>query len=113
AEVECGEGTALVEGKCVPASEVECGEETELVAGRCKRKCGEEEVRQDDGICRPVCDEEGSPFGGGDGTWASPYRICAVSHFLEVRNHLDKDFVMTKSLDLSEIADFAPMGGWS
>lgn len=109
-DAECGKGTKLVDGKCVSDSSLDCGEGTELVDGRCLVKCAEEEIRVN-GACRPACDPEGSPFGGGEGTWTSPFRICTVEHLLEVRNHLGGDFVLTRNLDLSTLEDFEPLGG--
>lgn len=105
--VSCGEGTKLVAGECVVESPVDCGEGTELVDGSCLPECAEDETRVD-GVCRPNCDEAGSPFGGGDGTWKSPYRICTVEHLLEVRNHLHADFVLARSIEV-DVANFEPI----
>jgi len=36
----------------------------------------------------PSCDENGSPFGGGDGTSNNPYTICTVNHLHAIRTYL-------------------------
>lgn len=110
--LECGEGTALVDGECVPdpSRPERCGEGTELVGGACVVECAEDQERID-GICVLACDTEGAPFGGGDGSSSAPYRICAAWHIAAIDDHLDKDFILTRNLDLAGVVAFEPLGG--
>ena len=58
------------------------------------------------------CSENSSPFGGGNGTELSPYRICSAAH-LQAMGPIassGKYFVLARSLDLSSVDDFATIG---
>ncbi|MEC1787311.1 immunoglobulin-like domain-containing protein [Schinkia azotoformans] len=49
-------------------------------------------------------------FAGGDGTEASPYQIATADQLNNVRNHLDKHFVLLNDIDLSGYANWDPIG---
>ncbi|HIH95609.1 TPA: hypothetical protein HA338_16920, partial [Methanosarcina acetivorans] len=49
-------------------------------------------------------------FAGGNGTTESPYQIATVKQLDQVRNYLDKDFVLTADLDLSGYENWEPIG---
>ncbi|WP_440945046.1 sirohydrochlorin chelatase [Methanosarcina sp. T3] len=49
-------------------------------------------------------------FAGGNGTEESPYQIATAEQLDQVRNYLDKDFVLTADLDLSGYENWEPIG---
>lgn len=51
-------------------------------------------------------------FAGGEGTLANPYQIATAEQFNEVRNHLDKHFVLVADIDLSKYSTWTPIGGF-
>ena len=54
-----------------------------------------------------------SPFCGDDGSSTNPYQICTAAQLDEVRNYLDKSFVLNNDIDLSAYitANYAT-NGW-
>jgi hypothetical protein len=46
------------------------------------------------------CDENGRPFGGGDGTEEAPYLICSDRHFFGMAKELSAHFALARDLDL-------------
>lgn len=52
-----------------------------------------------------TCNASGTPFGGGDGTMASPYTICSAAQFDRVREtaNASKYYVLTESIDLADL----------
>lgn len=64
-----------------------------------------------DACFEPIeCDEEAAPFGGGDGTEENPFAICSATQLAAVADHLEAHFVLARSLDLSEVEGFVPLG---
>src|SRR5690606_37410767 len=55
------------------------------------------------------CDEGGLPFGGGNGI-SAPHLICSSVHLQNVGAALNAHFVLARSLDLSSVDDFEPLG---
>ncbi len=53
-----------------------------------------------------------SPFAGGDGTEANPYQIANATHLDNVRQYMDKCFVLTNDIDLkaSGYPTWTPIG---
>ncbi|AKB33386.1 N-acetylmuramoyl-L-alanine amidase [Methanosarcina siciliae HI350] len=49
-------------------------------------------------------------FAGGNGTTESPYQIATAEQLDQVRNYLDKDFVLTADIDLSGYENWEPIG---
>jgi sirohydrochlorin ferrochelatase len=49
-------------------------------------------------------------FAGGSGTESSPYQIAAAAQLDQVRNYLDKHFVLTADIDLSGYENWTPIG---
>lgn len=67
----------------------------------------------DDGDPRFDCDEEGAPFGGGDGSLGAPYLLCAPGHLEAVgvgQERLRRNYVLVRSIDMEGVADFEPIG---
>lgn len=49
-------------------------------------------------------------FAGGSGTESSPYWVTTTTQLNEVRNYLDKHFILTADLDLSGYENWQPIG---
>ncbi|MGE3163936.1 MAG: GLUG motif-containing protein [Planctomycetota bacterium] len=54
------------------------------------------------------CLTEPSGFGGGTGTVADPYHVCAPAHLQSVANHLNAHFVQTADIDMMG-SSFSPI----
>ncbi len=50
-------------------------------------------------------------FAGGDGTLGNPFQIATADQLNEVRNHLDKNFVLTANINL-DVAPYNSGSGW-
>lgn len=62
------------------------------------------------------CSEANSPFGGGDGSAQDPYRLCAPHHVSSIgfdTANLDRQYVMTRDIDMGGVQDFSPIGDQS
>ena len=89
----------------------------ELDAGEPDSQKGDEEGALEDlglmsiqGLDIVMLDTSSSdPFAGGDGTNENPYVIKTADQLNEVRNHLDKCFILADSIDLS---DYKLGEGW-
>lgn len=55
---------------------------------------------------------QGIPFVGGDGTSENPYQIATAEQLNEVRNYLDKDFVLIADIDLEGYSNWVPIAGF-
>ncbi len=77
--------------------------------GSCGNECAADLVCAN-GNCVEPCDDDGEPFGGGDGTEADPYRICTVDHLLSVANNMQDFFVLRSDLDLSSVGPINMLG---
>lgn len=54
---------------------------------------------------------EASPaFAGGSGTESDPYQIATAEQLDQVRNHLDKSFILTVDVDLAGYENWEPIG---
>ena len=51
-----------------------------------------------------------SVFEEGDGTAKSPYQIATAEQLDQVRNYLDKHFILTGDIDLSDYENWEPLG---
>ena len=54
-----------------------------------------------------VCDRDGAPFGGGDGSDDDPYRLCSPGHLNAIgegTDYLDDSFVVARGINMSEVA---------
>lgn len=54
------------------------------------------------------CDESATPFSGGGGTPADPYRLCTPEDVANVGKgvqHLDASFIVANDIDMSEVVD--------
>ncbi|WP_276662461.1 S-layer homology domain-containing protein, partial [Syntrophomonas wolfei] len=51
-------------------------------------------------------------FAGGSGTESSPYQIATAAQLDQVRNYLDKHFVLTADIDLSGYENWTPIGAF-
>jgi uncharacterized repeat protein (TIGR02543 family) len=49
-------------------------------------------------------------FAGGAGTEANPYRIATAEQLNNVRNHLDRCYILTDNIDLSVYENWVPIG---
>jgi hypothetical protein len=57
-----------------------------------------------------ACDRHARPFGGGDGSVATPYLICSGPHLDNVRTQLKAHFLLARSLLLRDMEGFVPIG---
>lgn len=88
----CVEGSFQPEGACV------CAEGTEFDSNA-------------EACLAPIaCDDTSSPFGGGFGTEADPYRICSGTQLQAVATAPSSHFVLARSLDLTGLTAFQPIG---
>lgn len=55
------------------------------------------------------CDSEASPFGGGEGSYEAPFRICTPGHLNAVQTQLGAHHLLTRHLDMEGI-EFFPLG---
>lgn len=60
----------------------------------------------------PLPSHAAAPFAGGDGTAESPYQIASAEQLDEVRYHLDKHFILTADISLSDYGDWEPIGAF-
>lgn len=57
-----------------------------------------------------VCNESGSPFGGGSGTASDPYLLCSTTHVQNLSTDLDGHFRVTRDIDFSAVTSWTPIG---
>lgn len=57
----------------------------------------------------PDCDEQETPFGGGDGSEDDPYLVCDPAHLDSIRDELDGAFLLAADVDMDGVA-FDPIG---
>jgi hypothetical protein len=61
------------------------------------------------------CGGSGGPssgFAGGQGTPEDPYQIATAEQLENVRNHLDKSFVLSSDIDLASYENWEPIGAF-
>lgn len=114
----------LATGLCIDRTcETECAEDLERCGvycvdltdndehcGACNHTCSDDEAcfRSQ---CLPACEPTLSPFGGGEGTEATPFVICAPHQLQAITSeHLSAHFVLVKPIDLNELGQpFEPI----
>lgn len=52
------------------------------------------------------------PYAGGCGTAKNPYRIETAEQFYDIRENLDKHFILIDHIDLSDYDDWEPLGAF-
>lgn len=60
------------------------------------------------------CNHQGAPFGGGNGSEDSPYRLCSPEQLNAVGGneaYLDKHFVVVEDIDMTNVEGFSMIGG--
>ena len=60
-----------------------------------------------------ACDTQGEPFGGGDGSVETPYRICHTQHLVVGdldADMLADDFALYSDIDMTDVDVFEPIG---
>jgi hypothetical protein len=55
---------------------------------------------------------EQATFVGGDGTEESPYQIATAEQLDQVRDYLDKHFILTADIDLADYENWEPIGAF-
>lgn len=87
-------------GYCAQAQCVECAKDSHCAL---------------DGVCSEQyectqCDRDRSPFGGGSGTEASPYRICSPHHLDSIREDLGAHYKLYNDILMEGFINFKPIG---
>jgi len=99
ATFECPSGSASATGEGGYG-----GSGTECAEGR------EWDALAEDCVVPIVCNESGSPFGGGDGSEHDPFLICSIEQLRAIGTAADgMSFVLAKSLDLSTVTALTPL----
>lgn len=63
-------------------------------------------VTAQDGSAKSYTVKVQSEFAGGDGSTGDPYRITKLEHLNNMRNHMDKNFILMNDLDFNTDSDY-------
>lgn len=86
-----------------------------LASTGCRKKGKEAATATEETTAATACsgaEISASPFASGDGSAATPYKICSAAQLNEVRNYLSAEFVLADDLDLNGVS-FAPITGFA